>query len=95
MEIDAVYVTAAVDAFLRYCLEEKHLVPNTLSAYREDLAECEQHFGRRRRVAAIAPADVLSYRKYLTASRGLGLATVNGDPHACARCSGGSFGVIS
>ncbi len=34
------HVAAAVEAFLRYCLEEKHLAPNTLSAYRQDLAEC-------------------------------------------------------
>jgi integrase/recombinase XerC len=75
-EIDVMHVAAAVEAFLRYSFEEKHLVPNTLSAYRQDLAEFQQHFGRRRRISSIGPTDILSYRNHLTASRGLALATV-------------------
>lgn len=70
------HVAAAVEAFLLYCLEEKHLVPNTLAAYRQDLAEFQQQFGRRRRVSSIGPTEILAYRNYLTASRGLALATV-------------------
>jgi len=70
------HVAAAVEAFLRYCLEEKHLAQNTLSAYRQDLAECGRHFGRRRHVAGIGPADILSYRNILSSERGLALATV-------------------
>ena len=70
------YVPAAVEAFLRYCLEEKHLAQNTLSAYRQDLAECRRHFGRKRHVTDIGPDDILSYRNSLLSVRGLALATV-------------------
>ncbi|MDP9105000.1 MAG: tyrosine-type recombinase/integrase [Candidatus Eremiobacteraeota bacterium] len=70
------HVAAAVEAFLSYCLDKKHLATNTLSANRQDLAECHRRFGRRRRVIDIGPADILSYRNSLSSERGLGLATV-------------------
>jgi integrase/recombinase XerD len=71
-----VRVSAAVEAFLRYCAEEKHLAPNTLSAYRQDLAEFQRAVGGGRRVTAIQAGDVLGFRNDLSAERGLSAATV-------------------
>ncbi len=71
-----VRVSAATEAFLRYCAEEKHLAPNTLSAYRQDLAEFRRLVGSSRHVDAIYAADVLRYRNRLSSERSLSLATV-------------------
>jgi site-specific recombinase XerD len=70
------HVTAAVEAFLRYCLEEKHLAPNTLSAYRQDLDEFRRYIGSRRRISVVGPAEILAYRNHLSAERELSPATV-------------------
>jgi len=69
-------VSAAIEAFLRYCAEEKHLAPNTLSAYRQDLAEFRRNTGGSRRVDAIRPSDLIEYHNRLTSERSLSLATV-------------------
>lgn len=69
-------VSAAADAFLRYCSEEKHLSQNTIAAYRQDIAEFRSHIGGSRVVAKVAPADLLAYRNALSAARGLAAATV-------------------
>ncbi len=69
-------VSAAAAAFLRYCSEEKHLAPNTINAYRQDLAEFQSYLGAPRAIARIAPADILSYRNVLSSARGLAAATV-------------------
>jgi site-specific recombinase XerD len=71
-----VRVSAAADAFLRYCSEEKHLSANTLAAYRQDLAEFRRHAGGSRPIAKIVAADLLAYRNELSAERGLAAATV-------------------
>ena len=69
-------VSAAADAFLRYCSEEKHLSANTIAAYRQDLAEFGSHFGGSRPIAKVAAGDLLAYRNKLSAERGLAAATV-------------------
>ncbi len=70
------HVSAAVEAFLRYCLEEKHLTPNTISAYRQDLDEFRRYVRPRRRIGTIAPAEILAYRNHLSTERHLSPATV-------------------
>jgi len=69
-------LSAATEAFLRYCAEEKHLAPNTVSAYRQDLAEFRRDVGSSRRVDAIRPVDLLGYRNRLSSERKLSPATV-------------------
>jgi integrase/recombinase XerC len=70
------HVSAAVEAFLRYCREEKHLAPNTLNAYRQDLDEFRRYIASKRRIETIAPAEILAYRNHLSAERELSPATV-------------------
>lgn len=69
-------VPAAITAFLRYCVEEKHLAPNTINAYRQDLAEFARDPSASRPVAAIRATDILAYRNRLSAERSLSPATV-------------------
>jgi site-specific recombinase XerD len=69
-------VCAATTAFLRYCAEEKQLAPNTVNAYRQDLAEFARDAAASRRVEAIEASDILAYRNRLSAKRGLSPATV-------------------
>jgi site-specific recombinase XerD len=69
-------VSAAADAFLRYCAEEKHLSENTLDAYRQDLIEFKRFVGKRRDVSAVTGADILEYRNALCERRNLAPATV-------------------
>jgi integrase/recombinase XerD len=69
-------VSVATEAFLRYCTEEKQLAPNTINAYRQDLAEFARDDAGSRHVAAIGAEDVLAYRNRLSAERQLSLATV-------------------
>lgn len=69
-------VSAAIAAFLRYCAEEKHLAPNTINAYRQDLAEFGRDSSASRPVGAIRAMDILAYRNRLSADRGLSPATV-------------------
>jgi len=71
-----VRVSAAADAFLRYCAEEKHLSENTLSAYRQDLAEFRTFIGGRSETSAVTAAHLLNYRNRLTEQRNLAAATV-------------------
>jgi integrase/recombinase XerD len=71
-----VRVSAATEAFLRYCAEEKHLAPNTLNAYRQDLSEFRRLAGGSRRVDAVHASDILGYRNRLSSERSLSLATV-------------------
>ena len=69
-------VSAAADAFLRYCAEEKHLSQNTINAYRQDLAEFRARIGGSRSIDRIGAVEVLRYRNELSAERGLAAATV-------------------
>jgi site-specific recombinase XerD len=71
-----VRVSAAIAAFLRYCAEEKHLAPNTINAYRQDLAEFGRDLSASRPVAAIRATDILAYRNRLSEERRLSPATV-------------------
>jgi site-specific recombinase XerD len=71
-----VRVSAAADAFLLYCCEEKHLSPNTISAYRQDLAEFRSSIGRARLIDDVRPDDLLAFRNRLSSKRGLAAATV-------------------
>jgi site-specific recombinase XerD len=71
-----VRVPAAIAAFLRYCAEEKHLAPNTINAYRQDLTEFSRDGAAARAIGAIRPTDILAYRNRLSAERGLSAATV-------------------
>jgi integrase/recombinase XerD len=67
-------LTTAVDAFLTYCVDEKHLAPNTLLAYRQDLFAFKRFAGRRRRLDTIQGDDLLGYRNSLVQC-GLSAAT--------------------
>ena len=69
-------VSAAINAFLRYCAEEKQLAPNTINAYRQDLAEFAGTYAGSRHVKTIHAADILAYRNRLSEERGLSPATV-------------------
>ncbi len=69
-------VSAATEAFLRYCTEEKQLAPNTINAYRQDLAEFARDVAGSRHVSAIGAREVLAYRNRLSAERRLSPATV-------------------
>jgi site-specific recombinase XerD len=71
-----VRVSAAAEAFLRYCSEEKHLSANTINAYRQDLAEFRRDAGPARRVETLRASDILAYRRRLSAERALAPATV-------------------
>jgi len=71
-----VRVSAAADAFLRYCAEEKHLAPNTISAYRQDLTEFRRAINGSQLVGDVQPADLLAFRSRLSTQRGLAGATV-------------------
>jgi site-specific recombinase XerD len=69
-------ISAAADAFLRHCSQEKHLSANTLAAYHQDLAEFRMHVGGSRPISKITAMDLLAYRNELSAERGLAAATV-------------------
>jgi integrase/recombinase XerD len=71
-----VRVSAAIEAFLRYCTEEKQLSPNTINAYRQDLAEFRREITGSRLVEKIDAANILAYRNRLSAERALAPATV-------------------
>lgn len=71
------------EAFLKHCRLERHLSPNTLAAYRQDLAELVGHFGSVEAGAVTGPA-LVAYAAYLSDQRGLAPATVK-RRLACAR----------
>lgn len=62
-------------AFLSHCLGERHLSPNTLAAYRQDLAEFAARLGGSL-LEAISGADLVRYAAYLCDERRLAPATV-------------------
>jgi len=61
----------ACDDFLGYCCQEKHLSPNTLAAYRQDLTEF-QRFGHIAKIDDIAGEHLIAYVGHLTNARRLG-----------------------
>ncbi|CAA2137040.1 site-specific integrase [Methylobacterium bullatum] len=73
----------AGEAFLRHCQLERHLAPNTLAAYRQDVAELVRHFGSIHATAVSSDA-LVAYTAHLTNPRGLAPATVK-RRLACAR----------
>lgn len=73
----------AGEAFLRHCRLERHLSPNTLAAYRQDIAELVAHFGPV--VAGLVTGEALiEYAARLSGPRALAPATVK-RRLACAR----------
>lgn len=73
----------AGEAYLRHCRLERHLSPNTLTAYRQDVTELVGHFGPVD--AAVVTGDALvAYTVHLSERRGLAPATVK-RRLACAR----------
>ena len=69
-------LSKAAAAFLRYCSEERHVSPNTICAYRQDLAEFQSYIGGSRIVRTLGASDVLNYRNALTSIRNLAPATI-------------------
>jgi site-specific recombinase XerD len=62
-------------AFLDYCANERQLSQNTLSAYRQDLAEFTRFIGQLG-IDAVGAEKVKGYARYLATERGLAAATV-------------------
>jgi site-specific recombinase XerD len=61
--------------FLAYCRQEKHLSPNTLAAYRQDLTEY-QRFGDIAQIDDITGVHVVAYVGHLTNVRRLAPASI-------------------
>lgn len=61
--------------FLSHCCDERHLSPNTLAAYRQDLAEFTARHGGSK-LDEISSADLVRYATYLFDERRLAPATV-------------------
>ncbi len=70
-------------AFLQHCRLERHLSPNTLAAYRQDVSELVRHFGPVQTDSVTGHA-LITYAVYLSERRGLAPATVK-RRLACAR----------
>lgn len=68
-------VSAAADAFLRYCTEEKHLAANSIAAYRQDLTEFKRSGAALRPVDEVTSSDIVAYRNRLSSDRRLSAAT--------------------
>lgn len=62
-------------AFISHCCDERHLSPNTLAAYRQDLAEFAAYAGGAA-LEAVSGADIVRYATYLFDERKLAPATV-------------------
>jgi site-specific recombinase XerD len=68
-------VEATCARFLDYCERERQLAPNTLAAYRQDLAEFCRFFADRA-TADITGNELVSYSQHLACGRKLAPATV-------------------
>lgn len=68
-------VEDACERFLEYCARERHLAPNTVAAYDQDLAEFRCHFPGRD-VREIAGDELVTYSQHLASTRGLAPATI-------------------
>lgn len=68
-------LSEAGEAYLSHCRLERHLSPNTLAAYRQDLAELVAHFGSVG-VETVTGAALVAYAAHLADPRGLAPATV-------------------
>lgn len=68
-------ISHACAGFLDYCNRERHLSPNSLTAYKQDLAEFLR-FSTNRPVADIHGRDLVAYAQHLTDCRRLAPATV-------------------
>ena len=63
-------------AFLKYCLIERHLSGHTLAAYRQDLDEFARYFGAHSALSDVSASRLLDYAQHLKNTRGLAPATV-------------------
>ena len=68
-------VENACARFLDYCGRERHLAPNTVAAYEQDLAEFGRHFPGRA-IGEIFGDELVGYSQHLTSIRKLVPATV-------------------
>jgi site-specific recombinase XerD len=68
-------VEDACERFLDYCVRERHLAPNTVAAYEQDLTEFRCHFPGRD-VGEIAGDELVTYSQHLASIRRLAPATV-------------------
>lgn len=68
-------VEDACERFLDYCARERHLAPNTVAAYEQDLAEFRCHFPGRV-IGEIADDELVGYSQHLASIRRLAPATV-------------------
>ena len=68
-------VCQACDDFLAYCRQEKHLSPNTLAAYQQDLTEF-QRFGGITQIDDITGEHLVAYVSHLTNVRRLASASI-------------------
>lgn len=73
----------AGERYLRHCRLERQLSPNTLAAYRQDVAELVTHLGPIES-ANVDGASLVAYAAHLSGPRGLAPATVK-RRLACAR----------
>ncbi|HXY99130.1 MAG TPA: tyrosine-type recombinase/integrase [Stellaceae bacterium] len=69
-------VAAACHQFLEHCCHQKQLSKNTLSAYRQDLAEFARFVPAATRIGEVSPSMLSSYARHLSGDRGLAPATV-------------------
>lgn len=68
-------VEDACEKFLDYCARERHLAPNTIAAYRQDLIEFRCHFPGRD-VGEIVGDELVAYSQHLASTRRLAPATI-------------------
>ena len=68
-------VEDACERFLEYCARERHLAPNTIAAYQQDLAEFRCHFPGRD-VREISGDELVTYSQHLASLRKLAPATI-------------------
>ncbi len=68
-------VATACANFRDYCERERHLAPNTLAAYEQDLAEFCRFF-QNRPVSGITGDELVAYSQHLIVGRNLAPATV-------------------
>jgi len=69
-------VAVACHQFLEHCRHQKQLSANTLSAYRQDLAEFEHFVPATMRIGDVSSSVLSSYARYLSGERRLAPATV-------------------
>jgi site-specific recombinase XerD len=69
-------VQRSIEAFIRHCVEERGLSINTITAYRQDLAEFVRRFNAHAELSQIAGVQIVEYTTHLSKIRLLKPATV-------------------